>query len=208
MAGIVSRAAYIRSRTRVPKSRRESPDETGGQGMSKACLNCGAENADEAKFCRVCGRAIVPLAVVPPSAPILESSPELPAETSVDSVAPSPYVPIPTGPGSLPPSMPAPPARSLIGLWAGLAAIVVALIAVGTWWLESSRQSAAPTFDAAPPPSAVAASGPATAADDLQPASAPELSASVPADAASAAAPPMLAPSDSFDNAASGAPSQ
>jgi hypothetical protein len=180
--------------------------------MSKACLSCGAENADGAKFCRVCGRAITPVAAAAPSSEaILESSleptPEPLAEplteTFADSISPSPYVPTPTGPGSLPPSVPAPPARPTIARWMGFAAIAVALIAGVLWWLANSHRSAAPTFDSAPPPSALAASGPATAADELPQASAPDLVAPVAADAASVAVPLTLAPSDSFDNAAS-----
>jgi hypothetical protein len=170
--------------------------------MSKACLNCGAENADEAKFCRGCGQAILPIAAGVSSRPVpLDESL---AETFVDSVAPSPYVPTPTGPGSLPPTGPSPSARSAIGLWVGVAAIGVALIAASLWWFMMSRHSAAPTFDSAPPPSALAASGPAASADELPTASGPEVVAPHPSAEASAAVPLTLTPSDSFDAAASG----
>ena len=125
--------------------------------MSKGCLKCGAQNPDEARFCRNCGTELDP-ALAPPSPP----DPPLPAWH------PDRYL---TGEGLAPRRALAP--RTL---WAVIGAIALAWIAGGAWWYVDSQSPAGPTFDAAPPPLAIGAG----ASEPRESAASPVASASVP----------------------------
>lgn len=206
--------------------------------MSKGCVKCGFENADEAGFCRGCGAELggagdardapdvpdtsdetVAMRACRVCAHLNRAGARFCAKCGSDSLAPLPMstgavapasdatvprtnapAPAPVSPPALPPSsmpaaarptraaVPGPSTRRPVAIWIGLGAVVVALGVAGAWWLNSTRSPPLPTFDSAPPPSAVGAHAPAL------PASPPPEPHTAPAPVAAAPAPASAAP--------------
>lgn len=165
--------------------------------MSKDCPRCGTPNASDARFCRACGAALTVAATVPAEPPLpcrACGHPNLAgarfcAQCGSDQTRPR--APLAT-PAAIPPGP-----RRPMGLWIGLAGVVVALAAGGAWWINQARSPATPTFDVTPPPAVSDASSPGASAgaspETPAPAAAPPLlplpvpAATTPAPTASAA---------------------
>jgi len=191
--------------------------------MSKGCLKCGTQNADAATLCRGCGAALDPPPASPVRAgasPVcrvcghvnrsatrfcskcgadqtLVTDPHLatePVDYSILATLPPPV-------SRSAPDLPHPaaslfgaePAPRPLGLWVGLAALVIALGAGAVWWTKSSQRTA--------PPVAPAASVPQPTASAAVAASAPE-----PASAAAAASAPASAAAPEAASASASAP--
>lgn len=157
--------------------------------MSRGCLTCGAHHADDAKFCRACGSALPGPAgatAAPPPPPACPACgqpnrPEsrfcaqcgkaLPAAGGLPRAALPPAIDvIPSAPWHGPQAAPAAHAPlaaaasrpPLLWLAAGGAAVVIAGGLL--WWFGAMRGPESPTFDSAPPPSALEAGRAAPAA--------------------------------------------
>lgn len=149
--------------------------------MSVTCPECGAENRDDAKFCRGCGFSLKGVAR-PPGAPAVPVSPTALADTvpaalderpSAERTDFDPTEPAPASNGaaaatSLPASgpawassdpVPAPSGRWRVGGWAALAGGVIVVMALAVWSGRGERaHSASPAV-----PAATAAATPAVA---------------------------------------------
>lgn len=165
--------------------------------MPKGCLKCGALNADDARFCRQCGTTLTEATAGPTPAAL----PEVACRQCGHLNRPGVAFCAKCGTdqrtaATLAAAFAAPPRRQPLGLWAGLAAVLIALVAGASWWFNSTREPAGPAFDSAPPPSVAngIASGPAQAA-------------SMPAPAPSEAQATPVAPAPALDAVSPTAPS-
>ena len=155
--------------------------------MSRGCSKCGTQNPDQAGFCRGCGAGLGTAAAAPiePTATVAcracgalnPAGARFCANCGAD----------PTPPPAIGES-----ARRPVRLWIGVGVVAIALAASGggAWWLNSSRSTALPSFDSAPPPSVLGAAGLVTPTRTAPPGEVPV--------AAPLAAPELPAPPDAL----------
>lgn len=169
--------------------------------MAKICPKCGCENTDDAMACRACKVELGAASTEPgnPPPPATEcrtcGQPNPPEQRfcvkcgadqqlASPQLAPDPFA-------AFLPRTPAPAATGK-GVWIGVAALVLALVAGGAWW-QGKFSDAAPVDSKAVPLASAPADLPASAPAQMQASAPADIQASAPAAMQTSAPPDMQA---------------